>query len=343
MNPKVSVIIPTYNRADKVRSAIDSVLAQSLSDLEVVVIDDGSSDDTQRVLSAAYGDRIRYFFQTNQGVSAARNKGIAEARGEWIAFLDSDDLWETDKLEWQFKALEQVGSRCGACYTDVRFFNHPETRTMFQLAQESYCHEEVMGANSDVMRLLVTPGGPGMVVCPSSFLARAAIVRRTGGLNTRLRFQQDTEFMFRVAMLTGFCYVNRPLVRFDRSPLEVRHMGQLVPGVPRGANSTERDRVQFILLDSENWLEGLLQLRDVPKRVQTVIRQQLGTVHSGLATCYLMTGQCQKAREAALRAIKLNPNFNIVLKWLLTSMSPPLALRIVRHHQERATSSGAFV
>ena len=343
MNPKVSVVIPTYNRADKVRSAIDSVLAQTLSDLEVIVVDDGSSDDTQRLLSVAYGDRIRYFFQTNQGVSAARNKGIREARGEWIAFLDSDDHWEEDKLEWQFKALDQFGPQCGACYTDVRFFNHPEARTMFQLAQESYCHKGIMGVNNDVLRVLVTPGGPGMVICPSSFLARADTVRRTGGLNARLRFQQDTEFMFRVAMLTGFCYVSCPLVWFDRSPVEVRHMGQLVPGVPRGEASTEWDRVEFILHDSVNWLEGLLQLRDVPEKVQTVIRRQLGAVHSGLTTCYLMAGQHRSAREAALRAIRMNPNFNVTFKWLLTWMSPSLTLRIVRHHQERATDSRPFV
>ena len=136
MNPKVSVIIPTYNRAAKVRNAIESVLAQTFSDLEVIVVDDGSSDDTGKILGEVFGDRIRYYFQANQGVSVARNKGIVEARGEWIAFLDSDDLWEKDKLEWQFKALEQFGPQCGACYTDVRLFNHPETRTMFQMAEE---------------------------------------------------------------------------------------------------------------------------------------------------------------------------------------------------------------
>jgi glycosyltransferase involved in cell wall biosynthesis len=114
MNPKVSVVIPTYNRAEKVRKGVESVLAQSFTDLEVIVVDDGSSDDTGQSLKYEFGDRIRYYFQPNQGVSTARNKGIEEARGEWIAFLDSDDLWEKEKLEAQLKALEQVGSgvRC---------------------------------------------------------------------------------------------------------------------------------------------------------------------------------------------------------------------------------------
>src|SRR5208337_529053 len=155
MNPKVSVVIPTYNRAAKVRSAIESVLDQTFSDLEVIVVDDGSSDDTGKILGAAFGDRIRYFVQANQGASVARNKGIAEAQGEWIAFLDSDDEWERDKLEWQFKALERFGPQCGGCYTDAHFMNHPETQTMFQLGEESYRHEGTMDVNPDVLKLLV--------------------------------------------------------------------------------------------------------------------------------------------------------------------------------------------
>ncbi len=117
MKPKVSVIIPTYNRAKDVQNAINSVLSQTLTDLEVIVVDDGSSDDTGKVLQEVYGDRIHYSFQSNQGISGALNTGLEKARGEWVAFLDSDDYWADEKLEWQFKALERFGSQCGACYT----------------------------------------------------------------------------------------------------------------------------------------------------------------------------------------------------------------------------------
>lgn len=329
MNPKVSVVIPTYNRADKVRSCVESVLAQTFLDLEVIVVDDGSSDQTGQALKHTFGERIRYYFQTNQGVSVARNKGIEEAKGEWIAFLDSDDLWEKEKLESQFIALERFGPHCGACYTDVRFFNHSETRTMFQLAQENYRHDEAMGVNSDVLRLLVRPGGAGMVLCLSSFLARRDAIKKIGGFDPNLLYSQDSEFMFRLAMLTGFCYVNRPLVLFDRSPVEKRHVGV----------SCAWNRLDFFLQDSQLRLEGLLRvIEGQPAAVRDLVRQQLGGIHSGWVNCYLETGQYRKARLAALKAAQMNLTFNVAVKWLLTWISPRLALQTVRHRESKRAS-----
>jgi len=330
MNPKVSVIIPTHNRAAKVRKAIESVLAQTVTDLEVIVVDDGSSDGTGQVLGEIFGDRIRCYAQTNQGVSVARNKGVEEARGEWIAFLDSDDLWEKEKLEWQFKALERFGPRCSGCYTDVRLFNHPETRTFFQMAEESCRHEGTMGVHADVLARLVRPGGAGMVVCLSSLLARADVVRSTGGFDPKLRYSEDSEFMFRLAMLTGFCYVNRPLVWFDRSPAETRHVGV----------SAEWNKAEFLLHASQLRLEGLSRLSEaLPTNIRKLIREQLRSVHSGWANWYLETGQYGKAREAVSRAAQLDLTFNVAVKWMLTWMSPQLALRTVRRHNKRGNGS----
>jgi glycosyltransferase involved in cell wall biosynthesis len=329
MNPKVSVVIPTYNRSDKVRKGVESVLAQSLKDLEVIVVDDGSSDNTEQALRQAFGDSIRYYFQPNQGVSVARNKGIEEARGEWIAFLDSDDLWEREKIEWQFNALQQFGSLCGACYTDVRFLNHSETRTMFQLAQNSYRHESTMGVNTDVLRLLVKPGGAGMVVCLSSLLVRRDVIQQTGGFNPDLLYSQDSEFMFRLAILTGFCYVNCPLVQFDRSPAEIRHVGV----------QSEWNKVEFWLRDSQLRLEGLLLFADGQPRIRNLVRRQLGSIHSGWVNCYLESGQYAKARVAASKAAQMALTLNVAVKWMLTWISPQLALRIARHREGERSSA----
>jgi glycosyltransferase involved in cell wall biosynthesis len=330
MNPKVSVIIPTYNRAAEVQKAIESVLAQTFSDFEVIVVDDGSSDDTGKILEEIYGDRIRYCFQANQGVSAAWNKGLVEARGEWIAFLASDDLWEKDKLEWQLKALEKFGPQCGACYTDVRLLNHPETRTLFQMAERSYRHEGTMGINRDVLPTQVRAPGAGMLVFMGSLLARADIVRSTGGCDPNLRYGEDSDLLFRLAMVTGFCYVNRPLVWLDRSPKETRHVG---------ANA-DWNNLEFVLHQTQLRLEKFHCLSEgLPRKVQRLIREQLGSVHSGLATCYLETRQYAKAREAASRAAQVDLTFNVALKLLLIWISPQLALQAVQLHQERAKES----
>lgn len=333
MNPKVSVVIPTYDRAAKVQRAIESVLAQTMKDLEVVVVDDGSSDNTAEVLSAKFGDRIRYYVQTNQGASVARNRGAEEARGEWIAFLDSDDLWEPDKLEAQFKALEEF-AECGACYTDTRLFNYPENRTLFQLAETNYTHQGATGVNNEVLRLLVRPGGAGMVVHLSSLLARRDLIRKTEGFDPKLLYSQDSEFMFRLAMLTSFCFVNRPLVWFDRSPVETRHVGV----------SAKWDKMEFFLKDSQMRLEGLMRISEgLPEYVQKTIREQLRSVHSGWVNWYLETEQYAKARQAASTAARTDLTFKVAVKWLLTWTAPQLALRAVRDHQQRNKDSAGIV
>jgi len=104
--PRVSVVIPTFNRARLVGLTIDSVLAQSYRDMEIIVVDDGSTDDTPQVL-AKYGDRIRAIRQPNGGMNAARNAGIAQARGEYLALLDSDDLWLPFKTALQVELLDR--------------------------------------------------------------------------------------------------------------------------------------------------------------------------------------------------------------------------------------------
>ena len=103
--PKVSVIMPTFNRIKYLCEAIDSVLAQTYKDYEIIVVDDGSMDDTKEALKC-YGDRIRYFYCNNRGVAGARNFGINQASGEYIAFLDDDDLWLNDKLARQIPVLD---------------------------------------------------------------------------------------------------------------------------------------------------------------------------------------------------------------------------------------------
>lgn len=114
--PAVSVVIPAYNRAARLPAAIDSALRQGVADIEIVVVDDGSQDDTRAVV-AKYGDRVRYVHQANAGVGAARNTGIRHATGTFVAFLDSDDRWLDYKLSMQL-ALFRERPGVGLVFSD---------------------------------------------------------------------------------------------------------------------------------------------------------------------------------------------------------------------------------
>ncbi|OQX54719.1 MAG: hypothetical protein B5M53_05570 [Candidatus Cloacimonas sp. 4484_209] len=119
-SPTVSVIIPTYNRAHLIRRAIQSVLNQTYQDFEIIIVDDGSTDDTEEVVKSFKNERIRYIRQEkNEGAAAARNTGIKMAKGEYIAFQDSDDEWLPEKLEKQMKILENASPDLGVVYTSA--------------------------------------------------------------------------------------------------------------------------------------------------------------------------------------------------------------------------------
>lgn len=117
----VSVIIPTYNRADKIKPAVESVLNQTYSDFELIIVDDGSTDNTKSVIESIDDSRIKYVHQKNAGACAARNNGIRCAKGEYIAFHDSDDIWHKDKLEKQMDVLQKSGADIVCCRLNKKY------------------------------------------------------------------------------------------------------------------------------------------------------------------------------------------------------------------------------
>lgn len=116
----ISVVIPTYNRSTVLQRAVESILEQTYQNFEVLIVDDGSTDETESVVGAFTDDRIQYIrFSENQGANAARNAGVEAANGEYIAFLDVDDEWKSTKLERQIEAFEQASETVGMVYTGI--------------------------------------------------------------------------------------------------------------------------------------------------------------------------------------------------------------------------------
>lgn len=177
-NPLISVIIPTYNRADYIVEAVESALAQSYAPSELIVIDDGSTDATAAIL-APYADRLTYVRQDNQGIGAARNHGVARSAGEFIAFLDSDDLWLPDKLRWQMDAFRQT----------------PDLDAVYGHA-EQFVSPELDAASAARLRHLAGKIQPAPIAC--ALLIRREAFDRVGPFDPALRIGVDMDWYARL-------------------------------------------------------------------------------------------------------------------------------------------------
>lgn len=202
--PRVSVLIPAYNAAGSIRRAVDSVLAQTYSDLEVIVVDDGSTDSTRDVL-ANYGDRICYIYQENQERSAARNNGIRNARGEYIAFLDSDDYWLPTKLERQMALFDE----------------HPETGLVYSLAYSIDANGRRLAISGAVPERAVDPLKTYCRLLLGNFIPgitpviKRACCTSVGWFDVMLSQSEDWDYWLRVAQEHPVQAVAEPLACFE--------------------------------------------------------------------------------------------------------------------------------
>jgi glycosyltransferase involved in cell wall biosynthesis len=205
----VSAIIPTWNRRELVQRAIDSALAQTRPVEEIVVVDDGSTDGTEAALHARYGaligTRIVYHRQDNAGVSAARNAGMARARGRYFALLDSDDLWRPDKTARQFDWLE-AHPDFGMALCDVVRVDADGT------PYDVFRRRDVLREDGWALRWLLL--NPSLV--PASTMFRREVFETCGGFDVALRTAEDIDFHLRVARRWKIGVVEAELVEAMR-------------------------------------------------------------------------------------------------------------------------------
>lgn len=191
-SPTVAVVIPVWNRAACVGEAIDSVLRQTSPVDEIIVVDDGSTDGTAAAL-ARYGDAISVISQGNAGVSAARNTGVARARQDWIAFLDSDDVWRPDRIEILRRDLRNAQIDVGVHVGDVRIHSDSYDRNLFALRR---FQAPVGGAQvvEDPLALAL----PGLFVTGSAM--RRDWFLAENGFDADLRIYEDLDLFARLAL-----------------------------------------------------------------------------------------------------------------------------------------------
>lgn len=212
--PRASVVVPTYDRADLLPRAIDSALAQTMTDLEVVVVDDASTDDTPAVVSGYDDDRVRYLgHATNRGGSAARNTGIERARGEYVAFLDSDDEWRPTKLARQLERVEAEGDGWIGAYCDHEIRPGGRTgrlqRAVAALLAADDPEQRTEGGEELIVECLANNVNSG---AGSTLLVRTDVARRVGGFDESLARFQDPDFLIRVLRAGKVAHVEETLV-----------------------------------------------------------------------------------------------------------------------------------
>jgi glycosyltransferase involved in cell wall biosynthesis len=200
-NIPISVVIPTYNRQALVKRAVDSVFDQDYAPAEVIVVDDGSADQTREVLQN-FGGRIRYIYQDNAGCAVARDKGIRSASSDWVAFLDSDDFWTEGHLARMAAAIE---STCGAANYYFADTIRPPDRgggSRWQaVGYEMQEHVELREDGSDWVLILPQP-----MMLQSSVFRRASYLQ-CGGLLPQLRFREDTHLFLLLGLGQPVCAV----------------------------------------------------------------------------------------------------------------------------------------
>lgn len=325
----VSVVIPTYNRAGLVGAAIQSALDQTYDAIEVIVVDDGSTDATPNAVGA-YGPRVRYHRQANAGVAAARNLGLRETRGEFIAFLDSDDRWHAWKIAAQLAVLRQRPD-VGMVWTDMsavdgggRVRSPRYLRTMYT----AYQQVDIARTCSTVGLLgalwTAAPGELadlpvyvaeiypymflGSLVHTSTVLLRRAWAREVGGFDEELRTGEDYPYHFRTSALGPVALIDAPSTLYA-----VGETDQLT--APRFGVQVARHTLRTVLA----------ALARAPERItlpRTLIAERLARVHAWVGEEELRAGQRSAARRDLWTSLRHRPWHARVAVLLLLALLP---------------------
>ncbi len=188
----VTVVIPTYNRATVIKNSINSVLTQTYQNFEIIVADDGSNDNTEEVVKSFNNPKIKYFYQNNLGVSAARNKGLKEAKGEFIVFLDCADEFLPEFIEKFLQQFQNPDIGCVYCFTGIDGNNNDIIPARIDTLSGSIYKEALI---------------QGYITSPLSIMMRKSCFDKTGGWDENLKSSEDDDMCFRLAKYFNFVLI----------------------------------------------------------------------------------------------------------------------------------------
>jgi len=203
----ISVIIPTWNRAEKIRFAIESVIGQTHHNVEILICDDGSSDNTYEIVRSINDNRIKWIAGAHSGLPAVpRNRGLQQAKGEWIAFLDSDDEWLPGKLENQLNVLDK-NNHLACCTNAFNITSENVVGNYLTLEKDLISFDDLLEVN--------------LVICSTVIFHNSLMTTiKNFPENKELRAIEDYAFWLRIASLTDLLYLNTPLIKYCNNPAE---------------------------------------------------------------------------------------------------------------------------
>lgn len=280
MSHSVSVVLPAYNGAKYIATAIDSTLAQTLFPFEIIVVDDGSKDATESIVRS-YGDKIHYIRQNNKGTSGAYNTGIAAATGDYIAFLEQDDIWAPDKTANQVAAFDG-NDELGMVFSPVRLLKEEmvskRTNIDEQEGEGEYTFADFFVRNR--------------VLNCSTVMVRRDVLQHVGGFREHLKLAFDYDLWLRISAEYRILCLNSPLATYR-------------------IHSNNQSKDDHDLLAAESSLNILLSWINTPRVLKdvdpTVVRERISRLHRTVAWEHTQLGHRDEELRHLLASARANP------------------------------------
>ena len=332
----VSVILPTYNRAGYIKDAIESVLNQTYKSIELLIIDDGSTDNTYEVISPFLKDgRIRYIKQENSGAAAARNKGLALRTGKYVAFIDSDDIWEKGKLEIQLEVMNTL-PEAAIVFSDFSAKYHngliekSHIRTYFGVLNtynlrldDVFSHKltgNITGINNgekvywgNIYKTMIF----GNIILTSTTLFRHEVFNSTGTFDTNYKTLEDYDLFLKLTKRFIAAFVDKPLICYRYS--ENQLSGNLFFG-----------KLCTNLIDIFNKNIATIKDEEFLKKNRKKIKRRLGTFYAMQAYYYFSHDNMALAAKHYWQSIRNNPvNYRAYI-YLFFSLFPVSITNFIR-------------
>lgn len=296
--PGFTVVIPTYNRAHLVHRAIESALSQTHPPRQILVIDDGSKDNTEEVCRK-FGTAIEYVRQANTGVSGARNHGIKLARFQWTAFLDSDDFWTPAHLETVHHAIEDTSGKALFYFADMALPAGSDHATLWTRLNFKFSSPYLL--KSDGTSWMLTPREPCSIQCS---VFHTATLQTSGGFDTIFRVTEDRELFCRLGIGRPVCAVNSIGCIQTSDDTQTNRLTGVIHTRSRG----------FLDLECVLWRRLIDQFPEVPAQYRLAMHYNLAAAHWRLTRLHWHNGSKVDSTKHLFKTAAAQPGF---LLWLI--------------------------